>query len=233
METVSLCEEAFDRRGLGGAWPRVFAAVAQPGVEYGDQEIHGYDRQAAAELCRAARALPGIVLEGHSTDYQCAAALRQLVEDGVAVLKVGPALTFALRECLFGLERIEQELEDRLGGQRLSGLSDALERAMLDNPVHWKGYYAGSREEQKRARRYSFSDRSRYYWTAPGVDRAVGALRANLDTSGIPLNLLSQHLPRHFRAVREGRLQPRADALLQESVLMVLRDYSNAARGAV
>ena len=128
-ETVSLCKETFHKQRLQDAWTRVFAVVAQPGVEYGDREVHAYDRARAAELCAAARQEPGIVLEGHSTDYQKTEHLRQLVEDGVAILKVGPALTFALRECLFSMESMEQELFSNRVGVRLSGLSAALERA--------------------------------------------------------------------------------------------------------
>ena len=54
-------------------------------------------------------ALSGLVFEGHSTDYQPAYCLREMVEDGVCVLKVGPALTFALREALLALDMIETE----------------------------------------------------------------------------------------------------------------------------
>ena len=42
--------------------------------------------------------MPGMVFEAHSTDYQPAAALAALVDDGFAILKAGPGLTFALRE---------------------------------------------------------------------------------------------------------------------------------------
>lgn len=51
-----------------------------------------------------------MVYEAHSTDYQTQAAYRELVRDHFAILKVGPALTFALREAIFALAQIEQEL---------------------------------------------------------------------------------------------------------------------------
>jgi len=78
-ETVALCKEAFRAKRLEDAWSRVCAVVAQPGVEYGDLEVHEYDPGEAAALCRAARESPGIVLEGHSTDYQKPAALSRLI----------------------------------------------------------------------------------------------------------------------------------------------------------
>lgn len=226
--TVSLCEEAFETRGLADAWRRVIACVAQPGLEYGDRDVHRYDRQKAAGLCAAARGLPGIVIEGHSTDYQTAENLRQLVEDGVAILKVGPALTFALRECLFGLEGIERELLPADGGGTLSALSQTLEAAMLADPQHWSAYYSGSEEQNRLSRRYSLSDRCRYYWTVPEVRKAVGALMDNLSGRGISLPLLSQFLPLQHRRITEGRCDTDPASLLRESVLLVLEDYSAA-----
>ena len=231
QKTVSLCRESFKARGIEEAWPRVIAVVAQPGVEYGDRQIHLYDRQAASDLCAAARRVPGLVLEGHSTDYQPPDLLRMLVEDGVAILKVGPALTFALRECLFGLESIERELLGGRQGVRLCGLSGALDGAMLANPAHWRGYYTGPDEDQLVARRFSFSDRSRYYWLVPEVRASVSTLMDNLQRTGIPLTLLSQYLPAHVGGVREGRIAAAPAALLHESVCRVLRDYSCAAGG--
>jgi D-tagatose-1,6-bisphosphate aldolase subunit GatZ/KbaZ len=228
LETVFLCEEAFRGRGLDDAWERTCAVVAQPGVEFGDEEVHEYDRARAAPLCRAARGVPGIVLEGHSTDYQAPEHLRQLVEDGVAILKVGPALTFALRECLFGLEAIERELLRGKAGGRPSSLAETLDGAMTANPLHWAGYYTGTDDQQRRARKYSLSDRSRYYWAVPEVEAAVRTLVENLRRSGIPLTLLSQFLPVHHRRVRTAGLDSEPAELLRESVRQVLRDYSAA-----
>ena len=231
LETVNLCGDAFRRRGLEEAWSRVCAVVAQPGIEYGDREIHEYEPRKAAALCRAAREPTDKVIEGHSTDYQKPGALRRLVEDGVAILKVGPGLTFALRECLFCLESIERELLAARPGATPSRLAETLERAMRDDPSHWEGYYAGSEAEKSLARKYSFSDRSRYYWSAPLVHGSVQRLLANLAGALIPLGLLSQFLPVHYRSVREGRMTGEPVALLRESVRLVLSDYSDASTG--
>jgi len=242
-QTVALCEESFQARNLGDAWRRVIACVAQPGMEFGDQEVHSYDHAKAGDLCRAARELPGIVVEGHSTDYQTRASLKALVQDGVAILKVGPALTFALRECLFGLEAVEREL---LAGAdpgaepgikpgdppSLSHLQGALEKAMLSDPRHWSGYYTGSEDEKRLARKYSLSDRCRYYWGVPAVRAAQGALMSNLEAREIPLPLLSQFLPLQHRRIMEGLCEARPAALLRESVLIVLEDYAAAVAGS-
>jgi D-tagatose-1,6-bisphosphate aldolase subunit GatZ/KbaZ len=230
-ESVQLCKEAFHERGLDKAWTRVCAVVAQPGVEYGDQEVRAYDRGKAAALCDAARLMPGMVLEGHSTDYQSAQHLRELVEDGVAILKVGPALTFALRECLFSLESIEREMLKGVADGRPSDLSETLERAMVADPTHWKDYYVGTGPQKRLARMYSFSDRSRYYWNVPIVREAVDRLLTNLRERAIPLTLLSQFLPLHYAAVREALLGADPRELLRESVRRVLEVYSRATRG--
>jgi D-tagatose-1,6-bisphosphate aldolase subunit GatZ/KbaZ len=223
--TVSLGEEAFRAAGLQEAWARVCAVVVQPGVEFGDRSIQAYDRLRAAELCAAARALPGLVLEGHSTDYQTPDALRAMVEDGVAVLKVGPALTFALREALFALEHIEREL----GLEEPSRLGEELERAMLSDPSHWRSYYRGGEAEQRLARRYSLLDRCRYYWSVPAVQRAVERLLENLRRKPIPWSLASQYLPRQAGRVREGGPAAAPRELARSAVREVLRDYARAA----
>ena len=233
LETVDLCRSAFAARGLEGAWERVFAVVAQPGVEFGDETVHPYDRSVAHRLCDAARGLPGIVLEGHSTDYQTAERLRWMVEDGVAVLKVGPALTFAIRECLVGLEHVERELVScgllrSPAAGRLSDMSAVLERAMTERPEHWKSYYEGTPERQRFSRVYSLSDRIRYYWAFPDVQNAVNALVTNLDAAPLPITLASQFVGGPYRSLWERGEPVSAAALLVESVRIVLRTYSHA-----
>ncbi len=61
-------------------------------------------------LCAVLDDEPDLAFEAHSTDYQGRQPLRELVEDGFAILKVGPELTFALREALYGLDLIAGDL---------------------------------------------------------------------------------------------------------------------------
>ena len=77
--------------------------MVQPGVEFDHLHVIDYERDATAELRRVLDDEDHLVFEAHSTDYQRPAQLRELVEDHWAVLKVGPALTFAMREALFAL----------------------------------------------------------------------------------------------------------------------------------
>ena len=79
---------------------------------------------------------------------------------------------------------------------------------MLAHPEHWRGYYHGSDEELRLARRYSLSDRSRYYWAAPRLQAAVQRLLENLAANPVPLTLVSQFLPHLVPEVREGIIAP-------------------------
>jgi D-tagatose-1,6-bisphosphate aldolase subunit GatZ/KbaZ len=220
-QTLEAARQAFQARGLHTAWERVRALVVQPGVEFGDAAIHDYDRAAAAPLSRFIETVPGIVYEAHSTDYQTPAALRALVQDHFAILKVGPALTFALREAVFALAEIEEALKI----SPASRMRETLEEAMLANPVHWQKHYGGSPEHQKFARAYSFSDRIRYYWNVPAVQAAFERLLRNLEQTPPPLSLLSQYLPQEYEQVRAGRLSAQPCALIMAHVTACLEGY--------
>lgn len=226
--TIEMTRRAFLELGLGAAWERVIALVVQPGVEFGDTSIHPYRREGAAHLARFIETVPGMVYEAHSTDYQTPRALRELVEDHFAILKVGPALTFALREALFALELIERELLAKSNCNRLSQLQTVVEVEMLIDPSQWQKYYLGSAEEQSRARRYSLSDRIRYYWAKPRVQSSLDLLLSNLQEQEIPLTLISQYLPMQFRRILQGELGPEPRALIVDKITDVLRDYRYA-----
>ncbi|MEK0083979.1 D-tagatose-bisphosphate aldolase, class II, non-catalytic subunit [Benzoatithermus flavus] len=223
--TIAVHARAFAAAGLAAAWARVIAVVVQPGVEFGHAEIVDFAPEKAAALSAAIRHFPGLVYEAHSTDYQTEANLRALVQGHFAILKVGPGLTFALREAIFALDAIEAELLP--AGER-AGVRDALERAMLANPVHWQKYYPGSEAEQRLARAYSLSDRSRYYWPVPEVQAALDRLLANLAARPIPLPLVSQYLPTAFAAIRDGRLANEPRALIRHRVREVAAAYARA-----
>jgi len=226
-ETLSIHREMFLERGLNDAWERVIAVVVQPGVEHGDHTIVEYDRSKAADLVAALKKRPNIVFEGHATDYQTAIGLRQMVEDGIAILKVGPSLTLAVRETVFMLGAIENILAGREGFES-SRIADVMEEAMLRNPAHWQGHYSGTEAELVFKRRYSFFDRIRYYWVDEEVKRAMEMLVRNLRGITIPLSLLSQYLPDQYRKVREGSLTCDAEAFIRDRVIDILKIYSKA-----
>ncbi|MFD9287517.1 D-tagatose-bisphosphate aldolase, class II, non-catalytic subunit [Streptomyces sp. NPDC060030] len=223
--TLEEHRKAFARQGLEGVWPRVMALVVQPAVEFDHVRVVEYERELTQELRTALDDEPTMVFEAHSTDYQTPQALSALVEDHWAVLKVGPWLTFALREALFALAAIEDEI---VPTARRSHLPDVVERRMLLEPAMWEGYYTGDEDEQRIARRYSYSDRLRYYWPDPEIAEAEASLLDNLTGLDIPLPLLSAHLPAQYSRVRRGELMPQPRDLVLDYVRDVLRTYDLA-----
>ena len=225
--TVAAVKASFLRHGLTDAWQRVIAVVVQPGVEFGDRAIFPYDPARAAPLAAALRGYPGLVFEGHSTDYQLPAALRRMVSDGVAILKVGPALSFAMREGYFLLAHIEDETSGPRSGQS-PRLPAVLESVMRAHPDHWQSYYRGSGSGLTFSLRYSLSDRARYYWADPAVENARARLIESLRAHGIPLSLLSQYFPAQAARVRSGQLTADPEALVMDRVRDVVRTYAGA-----
>jgi D-tagatose-1,6-bisphosphate aldolase subunit GatZ/KbaZ len=224
--TLAAHRAAFDAVGLGHVWPRVAALVVQPAVEFDHLQVIDYEREGTVELRTVLEDEPHLVFEAHSTDYQTARHLAELVQDHWAVLKVGPGLTFALREALFALARIEDEL---VPAPERSHLPEVVDRVMVGRPEYWAGYYPGGAEEQRLARRYSYSDRLRYYWPDAEVEAAVARLFANLSAVRIPLPLVSQYLPEQYARIRTGRLAATAHELAVDRVRDALRPYAAAA----
>ncbi|HYA64837.1 MAG TPA: class II D-tagatose-bisphosphate aldolase, non-catalytic subunit [Candidatus Sulfotelmatobacter sp.] len=226
--TLALARNAFIGRRLHAAWERVIAVVVQPGVEFGDASVSPYDSRKAQSLARFITRHWTGVYEAHSTDYQTREALRQMVKDHFAILKVGPWLTFAFREAVFALEAIEREWLAGRSGIILSGVQEALEKAMLENPAHWKNYYHGDDHALRVARKYSYSDRARYYWPRPFVAEAIQRLISNLTAHPAPPSLLSQFLPRDWDAVRTGKISNQPADLIRHRILEVLDQYAYA-----
>jgi D-tagatose-bisphosphate aldolase class II non-catalytic subunit len=148
-----------------------------------------------------------------------------LVGDGFAILKVGPGLTFALREALYALDQIAGALDP---GWREHSLMAEMESEMLADPQYWQSYYHGGANRQRILRHFSYSDRIRYYWAAAGSQRAVQHLMDKLDGTSIPEPLISQFLPTLHQRVASGAVDPTPKAMVIEAVRDVLRIYSTA-----
>ncbi len=227
LATVEAHRVAFAAAGLRDAWDRVVALVVQPGVEFGHDTVVDYRPERAAALSAAIRGVPHLVYEAHSTDYQTRRALTDLVRDHYAILKVGPATTFALREALWALDSIVAELNR--AGDRL-GLRATVLAALHADPSHWRAYYESVGAALDLQLQYSLSDRIRYYWTVPAVRDAVERLFATFDAAPPPPALVAQFLPSAVDALRAGRLQLRARDLVIHHVRGVVHDYSAACR---
>ena len=226
--TLETHRHAFEALGLSAIWPRIIGLVVQPGVEFDHTNVIDYQPEKTVALSAMVEHYDTLVFEAHSTDYQTPQALRQLVKDHFAILKVGPALTFALREALFSLAAIEEEL---LPAKACSGLRHVLENVMLDRPEYWQSHYHGDGNARRLARGYSYSDRVRYYWPDSQIDEAFERLVRNLADEPIPLPLISQYLPLQYSKVREGALNATPKALIINHIQDILGQYHAACQG--
>ncbi|WP_330985599.1 MULTISPECIES: tagatose-bisphosphate aldolase subunit KbaZ [Enterobacterales] len=219
---------AFEEQGLSNIWSRIIGLVVQPGVEFDHTHVIDYLPEKAIALSRMVEDFDTLIYEAHSTDYQTPQALKRLVLDHFAILKVGPALTFALREALFALASMEEEL---VPARACSRLREVLENVMLDKPGYWQSHYHGDSHARRLARGYSYSDRVRYYWPDKEIDEALAHLVRNLADEELPLPLISQYLPIQYTRVREGQLAATPQALIIDHIQDVIRQYHAACQG--
>lgn len=227
-QTIAVHWTAFHDAGLESAWERVIALVVQPGVEFDHDSVVDYDAAKAAHLQTFLQQHHELVMEAHSSDYQRPQAYAELIRDGFAILKVGPALTFALRETLYALAAIEREV---VPADKQSHLTETVESVMLAHPADWQKYYRGDADQQRLLRVYSYSDRLRYYWKFSEIEASVTRLLHNLELTGIPETLLSQYCPRQYDEVRAGQLKNDSKSIMISNIRMVLSSYSEACRG--
>lgn len=225
LATIAMHRDLFAAEGLASAWPRVIALVVQPGIEFDHDKVVGYRPERAAALSAAIESVPHLVYEAHSTDYQTGAALAALVRDHFAILKVGPGVTFALREALWALDAIEAEL---LAAESRAGLRRVTLAYMHAHPDHWRKYYGAAGPELDRQLQFSLSDRIRYYWPVPEIAEAQERLFANLRSVPPSLSLLSQYLPSAFAAVRSGAVTLDPRDLVYAHIAATLRLYDGA-----
>lgn len=224
QETISTHKEAFSELGLLEGFKRVIAIVVQPGVEFDHSNVIHYKPEAARNLSQFIEG-SGLVYEAHSTDYQTPDALRQLVSNHFAILKVGPALTFALREAVFALGMIEKTI---IAPEKQSRVIEVIDSVMLDDPQYWHKYYHGKHSAKMVELNFSLSDRCRYYWPEPRIVKALEHLIDNLTDVVIPLGVLSQYMPLQFTRVLEQSCTLEPKALVIDRIEDVLRQYHYA-----
>ncbi len=215
--TLALHRAAFAARGLDGAFARVIGLVVQPGVDFNNTAVIPYDPAPATALVSVAPTLNGPVFEAHSTDYQHTAALQALVRDHFAILKVGPELTFAFRQAVMALERLEG-----LAGLPPSGVTPALLSAMRARPADWRAHVdAGPQEETNML--YGLSDRVRYYWPDAAVQAALRRLFQSLRNSTPPPGLIAQ-----ISGGLVDTARPLPEAIIRRMVGAVVQKYRTA-----
>lgn len=226
-QTLRAYHSVFAQMGLDSAFENIIGIVVQPGVEFGDNTVFQFDPVAAADLSSHALKLEGMVLEGHSTDYQTPSSLKNMVRAGIAILKVGPALTFALREGLYALSLMEREL---FPPEKWVDFPQLLEKVMLESPEQWEKHYHGTEKELCLKRKYSYSDRCRYYLTAPEIQESIQALLSNMNSVDIPMGMLRQYMPVQYQQIQNGSLRLTAEDLVKSNIIQVVDDYNYAVK---
>lgn len=221
--TLASFRKTFNEAGTEAVMKHVVAVVVQPGVEFSNTSICDYVPNAAYDLLACLADYPGLVFEGHSTDYQTREALGQLVQGGVGILKVGPGLTFALREGLMALEAMEKQW---IIENQHSQFSQVLKSTMLADPTHWRSYCKGDKEVERHMQIiFGYSNRCRYYMGHPKVEASVNILLDGLSKCPPPLPLVSQYMPVQYAKIRRKQMENTPIALLYDKIGEVLDDY--------
>lgn len=224
VRTVETFQQIYAQNGL--SFDDIVAVVIQPGVEFADDSVCEYDPAQAQELVSTLKNYDGLIFEGHSTDYQTKEGLWEMVRDGVGILKVGPALTFAYREAIFALELIEKELYKTKPNVRLSNIRNIINNIMLDNPSNWEKHYHGTRTDIALSMDFSYSDRCRYYMSDSRVEEAVDILINNINNAKVPLTLISQYMPSQYTHLRSNKgLALTAQWLIKDKIKDLIGDY--------
>ncbi len=230
-KTIELTKNAFCKYELEDAWNRVIAVVVQPGVEFSNYEVFEFCNEKAKELTRRIQDKENLAYEAHSTDFQKKDSLREMVENNFAILKVGPWLTYSFREAVFGLAKIEEELFLKIKSIQPSKIVELIEMQMKLEPKYWEKYYKGNEDEKSFDRKFSYSDRIRYYWSNKKINESLQRLIYNLSENKIPLTLISQYLPNQFRSIRENEIENKPKEIIYHKINEVLEIYNYATSG--
>ena len=224
VQTVKTFKEIYAQNGL--SFDDIVAVVIQPGVEFADDSVCEYNPEKAIDIVQELKNYDSLIFEGHSTDYQTKECLRNMVRDGVGILKVGPALTFAFREAIYALECIEKELYKTKPYVQLSNVRQVVENIMLDNPSNWEKHYHGTRADISLSMTFSYSDRCRYYMTDARVEEAIALLVRNINDAKLPLTLISQYMPVQYAHLRNDKtLTASAEWLIKDKIKDLISDY--------
>jgi tagatose-1,6-bisphosphate aldolase non-catalytic subunit AgaZ/GatZ len=192
--------------------------------------VHRFDNRSPDLLSEVLADHQQLAFEAHSTDYQRAEVFPELARRHFAILKVGPALTFAYRQAVYALDHIRTWYGSPDRGKPLPATMEAL---MLEAPAHWAKHYTGSAGEVHRLRHFGYADRIRYYW--PKAEPPVRALIDGLETVKPEPPLIEQYFAPAVMARAEGlrgtgTSWPRALILaqIQEALLPYFACYSDS-----
>ena len=224
--TIAAHRAAFAELDSDHVWPRVIALVVQPGVEFDHLHVIDYERDATADLRRVLddEDTPGLRGALHRLPAARATARTRRRPLGHPEGRSRPDLRDARGAVRVGLHR---------GRTRAAAVAVEPDRGHRTPDARraratGRATTTATRIAQRTARRYSYSDRLRYYWADDEVDAARRTLLANLDRIGIPLPLISQFLPDQYDRIRAGELEPVAQSLVIDRIRDAMRPYARA-----
>jgi len=165
------------RRGTG------CGLVVQPGVEFDHHQVIDYVRSKAAALSAEHRTGGRYGVRGAFHRLSNARRLEVLVQDHFAILKVGPGVTFALREVLWAAvgHRVGDGPDDSSVPQGCGARGDAARLQALEGVLPRCG-------REHFDLQYSLSDRIRYYWADARSVAGVCAVAARTDLGRLALD---------------------------------------------
>jgi len=81
------------------------------------------------------------------------------------------------------------------------------------------------------ARKFSFSDRIRYYWPVDSVQISLSTLIENLREIGLPLSLVNLFFPFQFEKIRMDQIENDPVAIILDHIQRVYQRYLLACFG--
>ena len=99
---------------------------------------------------------------------------------------------------------------------------------MRNDPKYWDKHYSGTEEEIRLCRKFSYSDKFRYYLSREDVVAAVNKLIDNMSKVSIPMNMLHQYMPISYAKIRSGELKLDPRELAMDGITQFMLDYEGA-----
>ena len=221
--TIRAHQDALAARGLDHVWPRMVALVVQPGLEFTPDHVIRFDMDQPDHLSAVLPPFVHLAFEAHSTDYQHADVYPDLSRRHFAVLKVGPALTFAMRRALYGLNDLALWLSGR--DPSLPALMEQLMRA---DHAPWAKHYQAEGQELRQLLHFGYADRIRYYWHMPEARARIAQLLTELDRARPAQPVLEQYFAADVIARAETMPDLAwAEALVLAEIQHMLLPYMN------
>ena len=103
-----------------------------------------------------------------------------------------------------------------------------MEAVMMEEPKDWIKHYHGSELQKRIDRKFSLSDRCRYYFSTDKIQNAIKELYDNVDSVKIPLGLLHQYMPVQYDKVVSGVLSMKCEDLVIDHIREVFKQYEYA-----